>query len=76
MCWWIWGYSVCIVGGVNFINASSYFIDMSASQACSPVVKTGVDVLDRVLFCVGSYGVTVAVAVAAFFVLLLLVRRR
>ena len=49
---------------------------MSASQSCSPVVKTGVDVLDRVLFCIGSYGITVAVAVAAFFVLLLLVRRR
>ena len=49
---------------------------MSAYQTCSPVVKTGVDVLDRVLFCVGSYGVTVAVVVAAFFVLLLLVRRR
>jgi len=49
---------------------------MSASQACSPVVKTGVEFLDRVLFCIGSYGVTVTVVVAAFFVLLLLVRRR
>jgi uncharacterized protein (TIGR03382 family) len=47
-----------------------------SAQACEPVVRTGVDVLDRVLFCVGGYGVTVAVAVAAFFVLLLLVRRR
>jgi len=49
---------------------------MSASQTCSPVVKTGVEFLDRVLFCVGSYGITVAVVVAAFFVLLLLIRRR
>ena len=47
-----------------------------SSQGCEPVVKTGVEFLDRVLFCIGSYGVTVAVAVAAFFVLLLLVRRR
>ena len=54
----------------------SYLIDMSASQTCSPVVKTGVEFLDRVLFCIGSYGVTVAVVVAAFFVLLLLVRMR
>jgi hypothetical protein len=45
-------------------------------QSCSPVVKTGVGVLDQVVFCVGSYGVTVAVAVVAFFVLLLLVGRK
>jgi hypothetical protein len=44
-----------------------------SAQACEPVIKTGVDVLDRVLFCVGGYGVTVAVAVAAFFVLLMLI---
>ena len=49
---------------------------MSESKTCSPLVKTGVEFLDRVLFCIGSYGVTVAVAVAAFFVLLLLLARR
>jgi len=46
------------------------------APACSPLFRTGVEFLDRVLFCVGSYGITVAVVVAAFFVLLLLVRRR
>jgi uncharacterized protein (TIGR03382 family) len=45
-------------------------------QQCQPVFKMGIGVLDQVVFCVGSYGVTVAVAVVAFFVLLLLVRRR
>jgi len=49
---------------------------MSAAQTCNPVFRTGVDVLDRVLFCVGNYGVTVVIVAAAFFVLLLLLRRR
>jgi len=44
-------------------------------QQCQPVFKTGVDVFDKVLFCVGNYGITVAVLMAAFFVLLLLLRR-
>jgi hypothetical protein len=47
-----------------------------SAQSCQPVFKTGVDVLDRVLFCIGDKGVTVfIVVVAAFFVLLLLRRR-
>ena len=46
-----------------------------SAQICNPVVRTGVELLDRVLFCVGSYGVTVGIAVIAFFVLLLLLRR-
>jgi hypothetical protein len=43
---------------------------------CSPLVRTGNDVLDRVLFCVGGVGVTVAVLIVAFIVLLLLLRLR
>ena len=49
---------------------------MSASQTCNPVFRTGIEFLDRVLFCVGNYGVTVVIVAAAFFVLLLLLRRR
>ena len=45
--------------------------------SCQPIFKIGVDVFDRVLFCVGDKGVTVFIAlVAAVFVLLLLMRRR
>jgi len=45
-------------------------------SSCSPLFRTGVELLDQVVFCVGGYGITVAIAVMAFFVLLLLVRRR
>jgi hypothetical protein len=48
---------------------------MPTQSPCPPVVRTGVEFLDRVLFCVGSVGVTVFVLLAAF-LLLLLVRRR
>jgi hypothetical protein len=37
-----------------------------------PLVRTGVEFLDRVLFCVGGVGVTVAVLIVAFVVLLFL----
>jgi hypothetical protein len=45
-------------------------------SGCEPVVRTGVDVLDRVLFCVGGYGVTVSVVVVVSLILLLLFGRR
>jgi hypothetical protein len=44
--------------------------------SCRPILKTGLDVLDRVLFCVGDKGVTVFIVLAAVFVLMLLMRRR
>ncbi len=40
---------------------------------CSPVFTTGIDVLDRVLFCVGGYGVTVAVVIAVLIFIILLI---
>jgi len=45
------------------------------SPACSPVFKTGIEFLDRVLFCVGGYGVSVAVLIAAITLLILLISR-
>jgi hypothetical protein len=42
------------------------------SPQCSPVFTTGIDVLDRVLFCVGGYGVTVAVIIATVIFIILL----
>ena len=45
------------------------------SPACSPVFKTGIEFLDQVLFCVGGYGVTVTVLIAAITLLILLIRR-
>jgi hypothetical protein len=46
------------------------------SATCNPVFRTGVDVLDKVVFCIGNYGVTVAVLAVAFLLLLLMARRR
>jgi hypothetical protein len=43
---------------------------------CQPMFRTGIDVLDRVMFCIGGRGITVAVVVAVFIVLLLLLRKR
>jgi len=45
------------------------------SPACSPVFKTGIGFLDQVLFCVGGYGVTVTVLIAAITLLILLISR-
>jgi len=45
------------------------------SPACSPLFKTGIEFLDRVLFCVGGYGVSVAVLIAAITLLILLISR-
>jgi hypothetical protein len=46
-----------------------------AQPVCKPIVRTGIDVLDRILFCIGGYGVTVFVLIIVFVVLLLLARR-
>jgi hypothetical protein len=43
---------------------------------CQPVVKTGVGVLDMVLFCIGSYGITFLIIIVAAFVLWLLLRMK
>ena len=48
----------------------------TTQTSCQPIIKTGISVLDNVLFCVGNYGITLLVIVIAFFVLLLLLRRR
>jgi len=46
-------------------------------MGCSPVVRTGNDELDRVLFCLNGYGVSVFVLLLGFgFLLLLRLRRR
>ena len=47
----------------------------SPGQACSPVFRTGVEFLDQVLFCVGGYGVTMTILIAAAILLILLVGR-
>ena len=41
---------------------------------CEPVFKTGISQLDTVVFCVGDYGVTVAVIIVAVFIMILLLR--
>jgi hypothetical protein len=41
---------------------------------CSPLIKTGIEFLDMVLFCVGGVGVTVLILVIAFVVLLMMRR--
>jgi len=51
-------------------------MDGGTAAECGAVFRTGVEALDRVLFCVGGYGITVAVLLAVFVVILLLFRRR
>jgi len=43
------------------------------SPACPPLFRTGVSWLDQVVLCIGGYGVTVAVLIAAIALLMLLV---
>ncbi len=44
-------------------------------SACAPIFRTGIDAIDRVLFCVNNYGITVFVVVVAFVFLLLIFRK-
>ncbi|MEM3974991.1 MAG: hypothetical protein QW320_11540 [Ignisphaera sp.] len=44
-------------------------------SACAPIISTGVGALDRVLFCVNNYGITVFVVAVAFVFLLLIFRK-
>lgn len=44
-------------------------------SACAPVIRTGVEALDRVLFCVKNYGITVLAVAVAFIFLLLIFRK-
>jgi hypothetical protein len=62
--------------GDEYYEPASAVAVWEPPEECSPLLRVGIDVLDRVVFCVGRYGVTVAVVLAAFFVLLLLVGRR
>jgi hypothetical protein len=45
------------------------------APACEPVFRTGIEFLDRVVFCIRNYGITVFVLVLALIVLLVLLRR-
>jgi len=47
----------------------------SPGPACSPVFRMGIDVLDKVLFCVGGYGVSVTVLLVAVILLIFLIGR-
>ena len=42
-------------------------------SSCSPLFRTGVELLDQVVFCVGGYGVTVFALLVAIILLMLLV---
>ena len=44
------------------------------SSVCTPLFRTGVSMLDYVLFCVGGVGISVAVLLAVFVFLVLLLR--
>ena len=41
---------------------------------CEPIFRTGVDQLDKVILCIGNYGVTVAVIIFVVLILVLLLR--
>jgi hypothetical protein len=62
--------------GDEYYKPASAVAVWEPPEGCEPVVRTGVGLLDRVVFCVGRYGVTVAVLLVAFVLLLLLVGRR
>jgi hypothetical protein len=46
------------------------------SATCNPVFKVGISQLDSVVFCIGNYGVTVAILAVAFLLLLMMTGRR
>ena len=42
------------------------------SSVCTPLFRTGVSMIDYILFCIGGVGVTVAVVILTFLLLVLL----
>ena len=63
--------------GDEFYEAISKVVVLDPEQfVCRPLIVTNVEILDRVVFCIGRYGVTVFTLGLAFFVLWLLLRRR
>jgi hypothetical protein len=46
------------------------------TSECSPVIRTGVEFLDRVVFCIGTVGITMFVLIVAFLLVWLLSRGR
>jgi hypothetical protein len=45
------------------------------SPTCRPILTTGVSWLDNILFCIGSYGITVAVVLLALIFILMILHR-
>jgi hypothetical protein len=61
---------------MSVVIPPSYSVSVvDVETKCKPIIKTGIDVLDNVLFCIGNYGISLTVIIIAFFVLLLLLRR-
>jgi hypothetical protein len=52
----------------------SYSVLVVDVEECRPIIRTGIDFLDRSLVCLGGYGITLTVVIIAFIVLLLLFR--
>jgi hypothetical protein len=61
-------------GDEYYESASAVAVWEPREEVCEPVVRIGF--LDDVVFCVGRYGITVAVVLAAFVLLLLLIRKK
>jgi len=66
-------------GDATYSSAVAYatveVTEATAGAGCEPIFRTGISQLDTVLFCIGNYGITVAVVAVAFVLLLLLLRR-
>ena len=73
-------YSVSVINVLPSIVPPSYSVGVvnvkQQQQQCQPLFRVGVDILDKVVICIGGIGITVLMLLVAFFVLLLLVRRR
>jgi len=41
-------------------------------QQCEPIIRTGIEALDQVIFCISNYGITIIVLIVALFLLLIL----
>ena len=54
---------------------ATYTPEGTQQQQCEPILKTGIEAFDTVVFCVSNYGITTSVLIAAAFILLLILRR-
>ena len=45
--------------------------EVTYTPKCEPIIRTGIEALDRVILCISNYGITIIILIVALFLLLI-----